>query len=1064
MSRNFTPSQLDAIRWDKRDACVIAGPGSGKTTVLVERYRSLVEEEGFEPHEILAITFTEKAAANMRVKLAEEFARRPLLQRDLEAAWVSTIHGFCSRLLRENSIAAGVDPRFIQLDAREADELQFECMQTALDQIMEERRDAALELIESLAWPDTGTALVSAYDAIRSSGLTLAEVRAIPSPTPGFEPAALANDLLRHLNEWPDKLTDVRRLHREDLREWARRFVQPVECNLAQFMELAACPLNLGRVPPDTKPYLKEFRVALDRLVSAFVDRWFAPQRELLFDILDRFESLYNDRKAERRALDFSDLERRSIELLENHSPTRDHIRYQFLQVMLDEFQDINEQQARLINLVRNERTFFAVGDVNQSIYGFRHARPEIFHSYIAEIRSREERVDELFDNFRSREAILRTVEAVTNGLPGITPRELKAGKEFPPRESDVVEAWRVTGEDKDQASAREGAWIAHRIAELRGNLTLASGATADYSDFAILCRNSDSMTPILEALDRWQIPYVCGRRQSYLVSREGRDVTALLSVILNPRDTIALATVLRSPLVALSDEGLFRLRTLASSLSSGLGAAGHDDALLAAFTSDDAARIRGFIASLKRWREEAAVVPLDVLLSRILTTTGATLTPNLESYLKLARQRGAGHNLGRFLRLVANLSEARPGESELADADQGNCVQVMTVHAAKGLEFPVIILAAMDKGVRANAANVTFTPDFGLGFKWRRPGTQDSIDDSWQAANSEAISEREKQESNRLLYVGMTRAEEHLILSYAKGGQPSAWSKLVDTLPQLRTIDADPPGPDASPGATAEGEQTVVLSRPAVSGQHDTTVNVTSLAVFAQCPRRYYLQRYIGWQVERNARRTSFEPDELPAEDEASTPAAELGSLVHNLLAGKPGDYPAEAHALAAVFTESQLGHAAATAARLAREWDFILDMEGTLVRGIIDLWFEDANGDIVIVDYKTDSKVEPSHYAPQLALYAIALERALGRRPARAVLHYLRFNRIVDVPLTDTASCEVGGLLTDLRAAQHTLTFPIAPDLAPEGHCRTCPYFRGLCPAGAQTAAEQSGILESE
>src|SRR3954468_2546638 len=118
--RNFTPHQLDAIAWKNLDACVVAGPGSGKTTVLVERYRALVEQHHIDPRNILAITFTEKAAANMKAKLAELFEHDPLRLRELESAYVSTIHGFCARLLRENAIAAGIDPRFDVLDARES--------------------------------------------------------------------------------------------------------------------------------------------------------------------------------------------------------------------------------------------------------------------------------------------------------------------------------------------------------------------------------------------------------------------------------------------------------------------------------------------------------------------------------------------------------------------------------------------------------------------------------------------------------------------------------------------------------------------------------------------------------------------------------------------------------------------------------------------------------------------------------------------------------------------------------------------------------------------------------
>ena len=168
------------------------------------------------------------------------------------------------------------------------------------------------------------------------------------------------------------------------------------------------------------------------------------------------------------------------------------------------------------------------------------------------------------------------------------------------------------------------------------------------------------------------------------------------------------------------------------------------------------------------------------------------------------------------------------------------------------------------------------------------------------------------------------------------------------------------------------------------------------------------------------------------------------MGSFVHEILAGKTGEYPAEARELAAVFARSELGRRAAASTRAAREWDFIADIGGTLVRGSIDLWFEDEGG-LHIVDYKTDAKVHSADYETQLALYAYALERALGRRPASACLHYLRSDRVIEVPLNDAAIGNAIGLIATLRTAQDRLQFP----LNVSGHCRACPFYRGLCPA---------------
>src|SRR4051812_17992552 len=169
----FTSDQLGAAQYRALDACVVAGPGSGKTTVLVERYRRLLEMERFDAREILAITFTEKAAANMKAKLLEAFAGDDNRRREVEQAWIATIHGFCARLLQENAVAAAVDPRFTVLDARQAGDMQIDCITDALDECVELRRPETLEMIAALNTPAMTGALISAYDTIRSAGMSL---------------------------------------------------------------------------------------------------------------------------------------------------------------------------------------------------------------------------------------------------------------------------------------------------------------------------------------------------------------------------------------------------------------------------------------------------------------------------------------------------------------------------------------------------------------------------------------------------------------------------------------------------------------------------------------------------------------------------------------------------------------------------------------------------------------------------------------------------------------------------------------------------------------------------
>jgi CRISPR/Cas system-associated exonuclease Cas4 (RecB family) len=196
---------------------------------------------------------------------------------------------------------------------------------------------------------------------------------------------------------------------------------------------------------------------------------------------------------------------------------------------------------------------------------------------------------------------------------------------------------------------------------------------------------------------------------------------------------------------------------------------------------------------------------------------------------------------------------------------------------------------------------------------------------------------------------------------------------------------------------------------------------------MFQACPRRYYLSRYLGLE---------------PAPDRPGTGAIELGLEVHSALAGEVVE-SAEARELAARFRSSDLGRRAQSASRIEREFDFLFETEDVIVRGQIDLWFEDG-GELVIVDYKTDRDESGSDgYALQLRLYALALERYAGRRPDRAVLYYLRSNRIVEIGLTDANLAAARDAVGELKQAQDQLQFPLKVG----DQCRKCLFWRGVC-----------------
>jgi CRISPR/Cas system-associated exonuclease Cas4 (RecB family) len=229
------------------------------------------------------------------------------------------------------------------------------------------------------------------------------------------------------------------------------------------------------------------------------------------------------------------------------------------------------------------------------------------------------------------------------------------------------------------------------------------------------------------------------------------------------------------------------------------------------------------------------------------------------------------------------------------------------------------------------------------------------------------------------------------------------------------------------------------------VGEQQDTNATVTGLATFASCPRKYYLGTYLGF--EGRARRLS------DAAEDGELSAGEFGSQVHALLAGEDvPDADSEAVRMAGVFRESDLGQRAARAARVEREFDFTIALDGLVVRGQIDLWFEEG-GELVVVDYKTNdvraSEVQDlaREYALQLRLYAMVVERVTGRPADRAYLHFLRPDKVVAVDLGPSLWESPELVVREFLESQTRLEFPLN-----EGErCKRCSFWKGLCPAGA-------------
>jgi ATP-dependent helicase/nuclease subunit A len=967
------PTQRAAVERTNQDVCVVAGPGSGKTRVLIERFAWLVEFHDVSPSRILAITFTEKAATEIKERLIQRFANNPEHRESIERAWVSTIDGFCARLLQENAIAAGIAPDFAVLEQTTAERLARDAAEESLDELYAESPDQIRRLLEALDLstddlgrkPDLAAALLDVYESMRISGV---------GELPIAEPAA-------------DRLPEARRLAQSvlddqgkassetpQLREWAAAFLALPLAPLSKehFAIAGGLTAHAGRVGKTRADAAKELKnVILPALLAQWVETWNAGLLQLLRDAIARLDRTYRRKKRNLSALDFADLEEDSIRLLESNYFIRQATRSRFDQVLMDELQDTNRLQWRLLDLIRSQDAFFAVGDINQSIYGFRHADPAVFEEYRGGLERSGATVDDLRENHRSRQTILDAVGHVLDSQPGIEPRPLIAAKEFLPAAGPTVE--RLVGEGEDV----EASLVAERIRELG----------FEYKDVAILVRSLNALEPFTRALDRFNIPFVIAGGRTFLEAREIRDLRAFLAALVNPLDEVSLVGVLRSPIVGLTDDDILRV-----------GKDGWREL---------------FENRFGHLRKRAGFLSPDRLLpiQPDLTPRARANVDKLCSWLR-REHRNRPRPLAEMLDDLEYLSEAEASPSEA-----GNVVQLMSIHAAKGLEFKVVFVSALQREADKTSPVLAFSNTAGLGAKWRNPANGKSQPDTVFAALKQERKLREEAEENRLLYVAMTRAEERLFLTYTRGKNSRGWQKLVETTVAAELVSNTViPAP---PRAAKPEIEVHIAPPPVVTGQQDSTVAVTSISLFETCPRKYFLSKYIG-----------LEP---PPSD-----AMSVGSEVHKILAGGTSELD-EARELAARY--SMPTHAT----RLEQEFDFMFAVEDVVLQGQIDLWYE-QDGELVLVDFKTDRSEDPESYALQLRFYALALERYLGRLPDRALLFYLRSGREVEISLAlhDLQSALM--TLSALLNAQKTMIFPLQ-----EGeHCFRCDFYKGLCPAG--------------
>jgi ATP-dependent helicase/nuclease subunit A len=847
--REPTPEQAAAIAVRGRDVLLEAGAGTGKTGVMVDRYCRLVCDSGLSPDAILAFTFTDKAAAELRQRIRTELARRA--ERGSErataalagigGAWVTTIHGFCNRVLAAHPVAAGVDPGFRVLDAPETARAAREAFDDALVEFLAGGDQAREETVAAYELEGLRAMIVAVHDELRSRGSADPKLPEPPRPDPEAairRAAETATECLAELKEGDGK--------RELLERALARLSAPGP--LPSLDELGA--LATTSKAKAMAPYKEAIEEAIARVAEA-------GEGGVVYGHLAKLLALFSARfeaaKERRTGIDFEDLQILAARLLQR-AEIGEHYRSRFRQILVDEFQDTNRLQLRLIEALHGPKTeLVVVGDELQSIYGFRHADLDVFRRRREEIdRRADAELMRLSGNFRSRQEVVGAVNLMGEALLGTAYTPLRVGAppaEEPPAGKGVAVELLLTsrddwdGDEIDLEPAIDGATPLNCLAEARfvaERLRELADQGVPRGEMVVLLRAFTHLDAYEDSLERAGLrPYVVGGR-GYWSQQQVADVCALLAAIANPLDDHALFGALASPACGVAPDTLWLLRRAAGKRRhvwpavERAGGAGEAELAeperLEGIPEPERELLVQFVATLASLRERGPRLSLPALVDAAVTETGydlAVLTrpagearfANVRKMGRLAAEFEAreGRDLRGFLDFLAARAES-DAEAQAATAAEGHDgVRIMTVHNAKGLEFGVVAVPDLSRrllnGNRSPLLAIGREEQPRVGLRLVRLGST-KIDLFEYGALCEESQEREAEEELRLFHVAATRAKERLILSGVvnpKEGRETKGKPVVERLVEAlgvprdedATVPVAPPAP--RPGLEAE-------------------------------------------------------------------------------------------------------------------------------------------------------------------------------------------------------------------------------------------------------------------
>lgn len=814
---DLTPSQLRAIATEPvSDRIVIAMAGSGKTTVLTEYYHALIMA-GFKPKEIIAITFTEKAARSMKVKLIRKMADsgKPDSAGELHDAPISTIHSFLGQLVREYTLTLGLDPDWRVLDEMQADILVEQTLRDLMFLWRKDKPDKYGLLISKLEWGhDPYTQFQSFWGDLNSRGLRPGKI------SPGGDVNVIFNkykdgalesiDNFLHAITYPGKKnkTDERRImYAQELHTLLDSLLID-QCGAEVMLELDKY-LAQDRIGWGFAKAIeiegKSLRENIKDLISVIPYISGRDVREAFIELVCDFEREYRKNKELQNYLDFNDFELYAEVLLKNHPEICSYLKSTYRALLIDEFQDTNPVQMSIMEKFMPDRGFYAVGDPRQSIYGFRHADVGIMLGMMKEYGESGKSVVELDENFRSREIILKftsenfKARPIDSKFPGKSFGDIKAGRVFVQGAYESpVEMIISSSETMDEARLIETRAIANRLGFILNQGFSVEDRDKNLrelmpSDCVMLFRSGRRMIDYARALEGNGIPYVVTTGSGFYNQREIMDLANYFDLLLNPDDHQLLADVLRSSFYGIHVDGLFTiimgLRSLKDHGSTFLKE-DFQQKISSELMESDKEKFIDLVEDFRYLMDVCQGEGPSVRIRHILEKThfrgiisrgrgGTRRLGNIAKLMDIAddwENDLPGDNRG-FIKRIKELRFRDVREAESPVTSSSESVTLMTIHASKGLEFPLVILADAASQVRADASPWIVSEDGGIFLKRQVSSKIEEKykEDMYFSGQKEEKKNRGRDESSRLLYVALTRAIEKLIVSVAFSGKTNS-------------------------------------------------------------------------------------------------------------------------------------------------------------------------------------------------------------------------------------------------------------------------------------------------